>query len=690
MSNRIACAGSHWKRNITVVCALLIGGNGASGADTVIYGANAYGLANIHEINLSSGQSQWAANLAFETQAIDLDPVTGNVYYFDWTVSANKFAYWNPTTGLSTIVRTYSPTAGVYPKHMAFAPDNTLYVLDNSDLLYTINKLNGDISLVGQVTGLETGSKDRTGDFAFAPDGTFYVATYQSLYRLDLGTLHATLLYSGLLQEIGGFNVWAGLAYCDGVLYAANVRDGPPRSAIFSIDPLTGAVNELFSLPTFVNDLSSCPSSGLLNHPPELAAIGNKTVMEGESIEFGVAALDADGDDLTYTVRDLPPGASFNPETQIFSWVPGTHDIGDHAIDFVVTDNGVPQRSDTEKVIVSVDTLATVESVTITGQTTTEDSSIANLGYASTNFGGSSVNLAVGSFGNGIAARALLKWDLSSIPAGSVIVNAEMSLYSYNDGGNKRIAIKAHRLLRPWVEGTLDGQDRQLDNPDSVCWTESGSGLSWQAGGASGSGDRSLSSITMTTNSGVGRYTWNITSAVQNWVNGNWANDGILLESLNENLANIKYFNASEVQTSSRRPQLIVDYVVAPVANQAPVLDPIGDRTVGEQENLSFAVTASDPDQDNLSFGADVLPAGATLDPTSGAFNWTPSVGQAGSYPILFTVSDDGVPVLSDSEQVTITVTAPVANQAPVLDPIGDRTVGEQENLSFAAQCGRG
>ena len=55
------------------------------------------------------------------------------------------------------------------------------------------------------------------------------------------------------------------------------------------------------------------------------------------------------------------------------------------------------------------------------------------------------------------------------------------------------------------------------------------------------------------------------------------------------------------------------------------------------------------------------LPAGASLNPSTGAFTWTPASGQAGSYQLLFTVTDDGSPAASDSEAITITVNAPVS-----------------------------
>jgi hypothetical protein len=39
-----------------------------------------------------------------------------------------------------------------------------------------------------------------------------------------------------------------------------------------------------------------------------------------------------------------------------------------------------------------------------------------------------------------------------------------------------------------------------------------------------------------------------------------------------------------------------------------------------------------------------------------GFFTWTPGFGQLGNYVVVFIVTDDGFPSLSDSEEVTITV----------------------------------
>jgi hypothetical protein len=84
-----------------------------------------------------------------------------------------------------------------------------------------------------------------------------------------------------------------------------------------------------------------------------------------------------------------------------------------------------------------------------------------------------------------------------------------------------------------------------------------------------------------------------------------------------------------------------------------PILAPIGDNFLAENENLSFTVSATDPDYDNLDYLAFNLPSGALFDTGTQVFDWTPIPGQTGQYFVTFYVSD-GIEV--DSETVTITV----------------------------------
>ena len=89
------------------------------------------------------------------------------------------------------------------------------------------------------------------------------------------------------------------------------------------------------------------------------------------------------------------------------------------------------------------------------------------------------------------------------------------------------------------------------------------------------------------------------------------------------------------------------------IVNDPPVLTPIGDKTVYEGSLLEFTVSAYDPDNDTLSFTAGNLPRGASFDPETRKFSWTPDYEQAGSYKVHFEVSDG---YYNDSEDITITV----------------------------------
>ena len=92
--------------------------------------------------------------------------------------------------------------------------------------------------------------------------------------------------------------------------------------------------------------------------------------------------------------------------------------------------------------------------------------------------------------------------------------------------------------------------------------------------------------------------------------------------------------------------------------NGAPVFAAGGEaRSVDENRALTFTVAATDPDGDALTYSASGLPAGASFDPATRQFSWTPGYPQAGTYTVTFTASDGTKSYsLSGTKQVTITV----------------------------------
>ncbi len=102
--------------------------------------------------------------------------------------------------------------------------------------------------------------------------------------------------------------------------------------------------------------------------------------------------------------------------------------------------------------------------------------------------------------------------------------------------------------------------------------------------------------------------------------------------------------------------------------NHTPQLDPIGNRSVAENQLLSIQLSASDLDGDGLTYWASPMPPGAGLNSATGAFLWTPGFDQAGTYTATFTATDNAFPEESDSETVQIEVLN--TNRPPSIDPV--------------------
>ena len=125
------------------------------------------------------------------------------------------------------------------------------------------------------------------------------------------------------------------------------------------------------------------------------------------------------------------------------------------------------------------------------------------------------------------------------------------------------------------------------------------------------------------------------------------------------------------------------EVTIGTIPNSPPVLDPISNKIIDEENPLSFTATASDPEvpPQTLTFSLELgAPSGASIT-SGGYFTWTPTEAQgAGVYYINITVSD-GIDI--DYEVITVTVNE--VNVAPVLDPIGNKNVDELDTLSFTA-----
>lgn len=115
--------------------------------------------------------------------------------------------------------------------------------------------------------------------------------------------------------------------------------------------------------------------------------------------------------------------------------------------------------------------------------------------------------------------------------------------------------------------------------------------------------------------------------------------------------------------------------------HHAPVLASIGNnKAVDENAPLDFTISATDMDNDAITYSASGIPSGATLNSSTGVFSWTPNYSQAGTYYSIFFASDGDMETIDPNETVTITVNN--VNRAPIAYNM-TRSVGEDSLIDI-------
>src|SRR5262249_42892018 len=112
--------------------------------------------------------------------------------------------------------------------------------------------------------------------------------------------------------------------------------------------------------------------------------------------------------------------------------------------------------------------------------------------------------------------------------------------------------------------------------------------------------------------------------------------------------------------------------------NTAPVLDPIGDKTVERGSTLYATLMGSDVDNDPLSYRVTGMPPYGSLTDLgdgTGYIQLSPTaLTPTGTSTLTVYLSDGQV---ETSQTFSVTVTTPAGSNPPVLDAIGNQTVAE-------------
>jgi hypothetical protein len=177
--------------------------------------------------------------------------------------------------------------------------------------------------------------------------------------------------------------------------------------------------------------------------------------------------------------------------------------------------------------------------------------------YANYNYG-SSTSLEVNTSSTG-KERAILKFDISNIPAGATITSAQLRLYAST--GLSTQTYQVYRITQAdsnWVEGTVNGSSQT----DSSCWNyKAYNSTSWAggAGGGSADGGTFVSEDAVEIKGASGWMEWTVTAQVQDFYSLGY-NANFLIKDKQEGSGSSKsIFHSKE---GANKPQLIINYTV--------------------------------------------------------------------------------------------------------------------------------
>lgn len=185
---------------------------------------------------------------------------------------------------------------------------------------------------------------------------------------------------------------------------------------------------------------------------------------------------------------------------------------------------------------------------------------------------GVTVTLGCGDATAGVSRRILIRFDLSSITAGSTINSATLYMTCTAESATTNYDVGIHRGLVVFYEGVSDNAVPGAGE-DASTWNlrNANGSVSWAGGVGGASGTEWAASATATTTitqAANTEFSWTVTADLTYWITNGNTNNGWWAINASEGTANcMKTFASSDNATSGYRPKLVVDWTAPSAGN---------------------------------------------------------------------------------------------------------------------------
>ncbi|MEO5804588.1 MAG: putative Ig domain-containing protein [Verrucomicrobiota bacterium] len=413
-----------------------------------------------------------------------------------------------------------------------------------------------------------------------------------------------------------------------------------------------------------------------VNNRPSLAAISNATIIEGNLLTFTAIGTDSDlpTNTLTYSLIGAPAGANIDSASGVFTWTPSeTQGPGTNTIQVLVTDNGSPNLTTNRTFIVTVleSNNAPVLSA-ITDQVVIEGDQLLMTNTASdSDFPANTLTFTLeASAPTGAVvdpATGVFSWTPTEAqgPATNIISIRVTDNGSPNLSSTQTFTIVVLEKNEAPVLAVIDLQTVNEEVLFSITNVVSDS-------------DLPANTLAFALEPGAPEgVTLNSTNGVLTWTPSEIQGPGT-------NTITVRVTDDGSPALSATNSFTIVVNEV----NSAPTVNDIAAKLVNEESLLTFSALATDADipTNTLSFSLENAPTGASIDPISGLFAWTPASEQGNQiYNITVRATDNGSPNLTGTKTFAATVNArPIVS---VINPTNGTTFIAGQNVSVVADA---
>jgi len=460
------------------------------------------------------------------------------------------------------------------------------------------------------------------------------------------------------------------------------------------------------------------------NHPPALSALSDTTIAEGSLWTLPLGYSDTDGDKLTVSVSNLPPGAVFDASSGSIAWIPGYDQAGIYRDITIRVSDGKTEVSGKFTLTVT-QTLAAPVMAPLPSQTLREGDAFAmqlnatvpgGLGMAD----GTKVVLTYGApvlpVGMTLNTQTgWLSWTPGFAQHGDVTVNIVVTAtYTRPDG-----SVATRNTIQPLVLKVLNANGAPaFDASVGSEWNLlEGQPLRISVFAFDPDNPGFAPKIRLGTNGATDLYgsaAASVTYTVTGLPDGATFDPDTLEILWTPTYAQAGSYCVTVVATDDGDGTGVpaVSRVVIPIvvanANRAPVVAPIANAFVDKGATLDIPFSVTDADGNPIDVTVAGLPAFATYTQTvingrvTGTIHFAPGDNSRGDYTISVTAKDDGdgdpARVLSQTISFVLTVRSPSEPPVFVLPAqvvvVAGQTITfpvsvsdlDQDALTFAAE----